>query len=741
MRIRKTITLLIIVGLFVLPFMEISSIQEVSAEDFEPPTLTPGEDDNPAVVDEGLILEPRPFAENSQDIVETQVLTGQTPEGVIPPGSVEVLIPAFQSEGGVDTNAGSQSRAESSYFVHKGITATSGPDILILSADDDSDGDSPIQAILQAYGDLGTVDIYDARYVIPPLSLLKAYDVVLTWANYAFADEVIIGDMLADYVDLGGKVINLTWSFGGVGNNLSGRFITQNYTAIRSVSFVSTPECLDYYNTSSPIMFGITHACSNWYSTGTYLTSGSSMVAEYGDGELLIATKDDRSVVSINGYVGYAGIWYGRLADMVHNAIWWLHDTTSCGSYGIDHGPLVTHLAGGYIGADASALQTSLFMSVFGFGNQYSLGLRLADEFEVTDPIGWLVDYFTFFEYQTGSTLDSPITGVYYQVWDGPPDNSASSVVFGNLTTNRLIDTYYTNIYRVLDTDMLNQSKPVMSVVAEAGLYLPPGTYWLDWMVDSLVPSGTFAPPITINGQTSTGNALQYISSWGPALDSGTSTQQGMPFILQGYVPDSLWNQSLSNFDQTAWVDQEFPDFPKYSSYLADDFYVHTQWKLNSIFVPGNLWGGTTTLFDAIDLTFMIFEDDGGMPAGDPEGGGAPPIWAAPLSPYDYHIVINPGSGGMTSNVEYYLHNPVTLPQGRYWLIFYPTMEWSYYGQYGRQPSETPYGYVGKFINPGGDFGYGTFWQDWTVLGPPQHDIAFRLGGTDMFIYLPLITK
>jgi len=37
MRIRKTITILIIIGLFVLPFFEIANVQLALAEDIEPP--------------------------------------------------------------------------------------------------------------------------------------------------------------------------------------------------------------------------------------------------------------------------------------------------------------------------------------------------------------------------------------------------------------------------------------------------------------------------------------------------------------------------------------------------------------------------------------------------------------------------------------------------------------------------------------------------------------------------------
>ncbi|MGC8875329.1 MAG: PKD domain-containing protein, partial [Chloroflexia bacterium] len=57
------------------------------------------------------------------------------------------------------------------------------------------------------------------------------------------------------------------------------------------------------------------------------------------------------------------------------------------------------------------------------------------------------------------------------------------------------------------------------------------------------------------------------------------------------------------------------------------------------------------------------------------------------------------------------------------------TMAFGTGGQYGRQPSDTTNGYVGKFINPGGGFGLGNEWQDWSIIGPTQHDIAFRLEG------------
>src|SRR4030067_1536487 len=56
--------------------------------------------------------------------------------------------------------------------------------------------------------------------------------------------------------------------------------------------------------------------------------------------------------------------------------------------------------------------------------------------------------------------------------------------------------------------------------------------------------SGPWAPPITILGQITTGNALQYTSSsgaWAPALDTGTDTQQGFPFVIEGTLFNLTW--------------------------------------------------------------------------------------------------------------------------------------------------------------------------------------------------------
>jgi hypothetical protein len=201
---------------------------------------------------------------------------------------------------------------------------TAGCNVLIVCADDDATSGSPIQTSLQSYGDLGNVDLYDARTSTPSLADLEAYEVVITWCNYGYYDAVAMGNVLADYVDAGGKVINPVWTIGIGGNLLHGRFIEEDYTAMQGGTWPAGWACLGAYNAGHPIMNGVTQVCDSYRISATALTAGSTSVAEWSDGLIFVAAKDDGSVVTINGYVGYYYAWSGQMPDVVHNSVLWL---------------------------------------------------------------------------------------------------------------------------------------------------------------------------------------------------------------------------------------------------------------------------------------------------------------------------------------------------------------------------------------------------------------------------------
>ncbi|MFZ2096338.1 MAG: carboxypeptidase regulatory-like domain-containing protein, partial [Anaerolineales bacterium] len=192
--------------------------------------------------------------------------------------------------------------------------------VLLLAADDDNNGYSPIMDMLLAYGDLESVTLFDARYNTPTLEELQAYNVVVVWANYVFPDANAMGNVLADYVDAGGKVIDLNFAL-DPSWGYQGRFRSEGYTAMTIAYTGYTTSCLGTFDPSHPIMDGVIDVCDLYRGVGSALTAGSYEVARWQDNELFVAAKEDGSVVTINGYVGVYYQWTGQMADVLHNAI------------------------------------------------------------------------------------------------------------------------------------------------------------------------------------------------------------------------------------------------------------------------------------------------------------------------------------------------------------------------------------------------------------------------------------
>jgi len=202
-----------------------------------------------------------------------------------------------------------------------------------------------------------------------------------------------------------------------------------------------------------------------------------------------------------------------------------------------DNGPFITSYGDGPDGADVSLLQNvSLGMTTFGASVFLEGGphWRIAEAFTVTTPGGWSLENVLFYAYQTGSSITSTFTGVNYQIWDGPPNDPDSAVIYGDTSTNRLENTGWTGVYRYTENSP-GTTRPIMYIFGEADVHLMPGVYWLDWQLAGSLASGPFQPPITIIGETTTGNALQLSTSgWINFADTGVGAPQGAPFQLWG---------------------------------------------------------------------------------------------------------------------------------------------------------------------------------------------------------------
>ena len=158
-----------------------------------------------------------------------------------------------------------------------------------------------------------SVDIFDAKTGTPTLSNLLNYDAVLITSDLSYADPVSLGNVIADYIDAGGGVVNSLYSensprewivpgWGDVGINLdlSSRFYTKNYNLFSIQPYTwGSPQNLGFKKiiSSHPILNGV-----NTFSGGeaSYtsdgiptLTSGSSVIASWSNDWPLVIVNDD----------------------------------------------------------------------------------------------------------------------------------------------------------------------------------------------------------------------------------------------------------------------------------------------------------------------------------------------------------------------------------------------------------------------------------------------------------------
>lgn len=148
-----------------------------------------------------------------------------------------------------------------------GATGPTGPagspqpiSILIAATDPEANLKSTVAG---AFGcgalPMGTeVDYVSMQTEVPTVSLLRGYDVVLVYTNYMPTLRVEIGDMLADYVDAGGRLVLTQTCFStgpGTDWSIAGRIMTDGYSPLRPAmgDGLSGPRSIAYSSLSFPL--------------------------------------------------------------------------------------------------------------------------------------------------------------------------------------------------------------------------------------------------------------------------------------------------------------------------------------------------------------------------------------------------------------------------------------------------------------------------------------------------------
>lgn len=178
---------------------------------------------------------------------------------------------------------------------------------------------------------------------------------------------------------------------------------------------------------------------------------------------------------------------------------------------------------------------------------------RLADDFTIPAGENWTINEVIAYAYQTGAIgTTSPITGGVLQIWNGRPGDGGSTVIFGDLTANRLSSSENTDIFRIFNSAVpAPGSTPGTTrrvfenhLTVSPPLTLTTGTYWVDFRFERAANGTLFCPSVTEEGVRGiTGdNGRQFsgtTNAWVDTVDTGTPATapdfiQDLPFKLAG---------------------------------------------------------------------------------------------------------------------------------------------------------------------------------------------------------------
>ena len=210
-------------------------------------------------------------------------------------------------------------RASETRYVPAGhLTSSVGLNVLFLAAGEDP---THLRATVLAFSDIETADYIDAALNTPSLTTLQGYDVVVLMANDWLADAIGLGDVLADYVDDGGRVVQSVATFSTDGGwELGGRFVAEDYGPFLHGSAEFQPHSLGTYDATHPIMQGIM-TITDGLPTAVGLKPTATWVADWDNGTTLVAIQEPSGVVGINLFAFDSGNYTGDVGLLFHNAI------------------------------------------------------------------------------------------------------------------------------------------------------------------------------------------------------------------------------------------------------------------------------------------------------------------------------------------------------------------------------------------------------------------------------------
>jgi hypothetical protein len=180
---------------------------------------------------------------------------------------------------------------------------------------------STLQTQLLSLPGVGSVDLFDAFAGTPTLAQMQGYDVVVPWSNFPFGDADTLGNRLADYVDNGGVVVELSFDWFSSGSyHIGGRWVTGGYSAfnLTPTNNYSTATLGVLHVPGSQLLAGVSNL-SVYYRQNSTASVGATLIADWSDTNPLLALKGH--VVGVTGYFGdYPPHWSGDIGRIITNS-------------------------------------------------------------------------------------------------------------------------------------------------------------------------------------------------------------------------------------------------------------------------------------------------------------------------------------------------------------------------------------------------------------------------------------
>ncbi|WP_431262643.1 PEP-CTERM sorting domain-containing protein [Roseateles chitinivorans] len=179
--------------------------------------------------------------------------------------------------------------------------------VLILGAPQQAGALADVQSKIAGTGVVsGVVDVFNVATGTPTLAQLQSYSAVMVFSDAKYANAAGLGDLLADYVDAGGGVVEAGLSHATVGlRGLTGRFVSGNYDVYNSSTNQNSCGSLGAVALpDSPLMRDIDSFSGGLSAICYRITpkAGAVSVASWTNGNALLGYRTDHNgiVVGLN---------------------------------------------------------------------------------------------------------------------------------------------------------------------------------------------------------------------------------------------------------------------------------------------------------------------------------------------------------------------------------------------------------------------------------------------------------